>query len=200
MPKIYTKTGDAGETSLASGARVAKDCITMQVVGALDELNAALGLSAAVIASDACLPVGRKQSPHEIATSFAFGELLAMTEKIQRDLFKVGGEVVILQSDLNKSVDKIGESEIVELENWTDKFWQDLPELKHFILPGGSLESAQLHLARAICRRTERELVAFGRTAKLRPEVYQYLNRLSSFLFAAARYVNFKNSVKETVI
>jgi len=200
MIKIYTKTGDTGETSLAHGARVAKDCIIMKVVGELDELNAALGLANAVIASLSHPKAGlAKQSPHEIAMSLAFSELLAMTEKIQRDLFKVGGEVAALQSELVKNLEKVGGIEITELENWIDKMWAELPELKHFILPGGSLPSAQLHLARAICRRVERELVSFGRDMELRLELYKYFNRLSDFLFTVARYVNFKNGEKEVV-
>jgi len=204
MPKIYTKTGDRGETSLLGGGRVTKDCITMQVVGELDELNAALGVVVVVIASPKGEAIPKKR---EIASS-SFALLLAMTKKIQRDLFKVGAEVagaqlIIpakegIQDNTSRRLDPrirgddiVSGKEIAALEKSIDEMSAQLPELRNFILPGGSELSARLHLARAICRRTERALVAFGREQKLRPELYQYLNRLSDWLFTAARHANF---------
>jgi cob(I)alamin adenosyltransferase len=137
--------------------------------------------------------------------------------KIQRDLFKVGAEIASLQIVIPAKAgiqgeqakrldprlhgdDRIGEKEIIELENNIDKMWGELPELKNFIIPGGSEASAHLHLARAICRRAERALVAFGKTVPLRPELYQYLNRLSDWLFTAARWVNFKTGEPENLV
>ncbi|MFA7654321.1 MAG: cob(I)yrinic acid a,c-diamide adenosyltransferase [Candidatus Magasanikbacteria bacterium] len=192
MLKIYTKTGDQGETSLLGGGRVTKDCITMQVAGELDELNATLGVVASVIAR----PKGSKQSQcSQRVASSSLSLLLAITKKIQCDLFKVGAEVVSGQIKNQKAKIKkqivISEKEILELEKSIDEMSAQLPELRNFILPGGSEVSAQLHLARAICRRAERALVAFGQEQKIRAELYQYLNRLSDWLFIAARYVNF---------
>ena len=181
MIKIYTKTGDSGETSLLGGGRVTKDCITMHVVGELDELNAVLGVVGANFSAE-------------------FLELKKQIEKIQTDLFKVGAEMVSLQSEVNKNLVKVGESEIVELENGIDKMWTELPELKNFILPGGSIAGAHLHQARTICRRAERALVGFGREQNIRPEIYQYLNRLSDWLFAAARWANLKLKIDETKV
>lgn len=191
--KIYTKTGDAGETGLFGGGRVTKDCITMQVVGELDELNAAIGIAVAVIPTEA------EESLDHILI------------KIQRDLFKVGVEVASGQTEGIRyqvsgcelqviSSKLISEKEIVELEKSIDVLWDELPKLKNFIIPGGHIASAQLHLARAICRRAERALVAFGKTISLRPELYQYLNRLSDWLFTAARWVNFKTGEKENLV
>ncbi len=178
--KIYTKTGDAGETSLFGGTRVTKDCITMQVVGELDELNSVLGVAEAQLSSD-------------------FGDLKKQIIKIQSDLFKVGAELASLQNELGKVINKVGESEIKELEKEIDNIWPHLPELKNFILPGGSLAGAHLHQARTICRRTERALVTFGKHQELRADLYAYLNRLSDWLFAMARFVNFKFGISETV-
>jgi len=199
MSKIYTKTGDAGETSLLGGERVTKDCITMQVVGELDELNAALGVTLSVI-------------PSEVD-----GSLVVLLRKIQSDLFRVGAEVAVvqfvipakagIQGDMIGRLDPhlreddiIGKLEISELEQSIDEMSAALPKLKNFILPGGAAAAAYLHLARAICRRVERALVAFGKKQKLRPELYQYLNRLSDWLFTAARYVNFKLGIKESKV
>jgi len=179
MTKIYTKTGDTGETSLLSGERVTKDCITLQVVGELDELNSKLGEAVAHLFDNP--PV----------------EFLI---KVQRDLFKVGAEVASLQTKVNDSLEKVGEKEILEFEESIDACWEDLPELKNFILPGGCLTAAHLHHARTICRRAERALVHLGKEKNIRPELYKYLNRLSDYLFAAARWVNHEEGVEEIKI
>lgn len=179
MNKIYTKTGDAGETSLVGGERVTKDCITLQVTGELDELNSKIGEVTAILFDNP--PV----------------EFLI---KIQRDLFRVGSEVASLQMSVGGGVDKITETEAEELENMIDSFWKDLPELKSFVLPGGSLAGAHLHSARAICRRAERALVALGKEKEVRSELYKYLNRLSDYLFTAARWVNKEEGAEEVKV
>ena len=133
------------------------------------------------------------------------GSLSQFLQSIQRDLFKIGSELAGLQTSL-ENIEKIGQDKIVAMEKMIDKFWSELPELKNFILPGGSTTGAHLHLARVICRRVERSLVSFCQSLKsedrspkpnLRPELYMYLNRLSDFLFAAARWVNFKAGEEE---
>ncbi len=178
--KIYTKTGDTGQTSLLGGARTNKDCIELMVIGETDELNAELGMARAFLNGQ---------------------ELAEFLREISRDLFKAGAEIAAAQNEkVAASLVKIGSAQILALENKIDEYWEQLPELKNFILPGGSQAAASLHCARAICRRAERALVTLGRDKKLRPEIYQYFNRLSDFLFAAARFVNFKNGEKEEIV
>lgn len=165
--KIYTKTGDKGETGLLGGKRVGKESLEIQLIGEVDELNAALGIAILFITEE---------------------KLKLFLQNIQRDLFKIGAELAGLQfSNQIVDLEKIG-----KMEKIIDEFWAELPELKNFILPGGSVVGAHLHQARAICRRAERQLVAFGRNVSVRSELYIYLNRLSDFLFASARWVNFK--------
>lgn len=177
--KIYTKTGDAGETSLLGGKRVGKNCLEIEVVGELDELNAALGLVLVVMIE----PV-----------------LRLFIKEIQKDLFKVGSEIASLQTVIAreaKQTQTISNEETKKLETKIDELWGALPELKNFILPGGSEAGARLHLARAVCRRAERRLAELGKKFPARPELYQYLNRLSDFLFTAARWVNNNEKIKE---
>lgn len=173
---IYTKTGDKGETGLLGGVRVSKNCLEMGLIGEVDELNAVLGVAILFITKE---------------------KLKLFIQNIQRDLFKIGAEFASLQTALSGSLEKIGDNRVMEMEKMIDEFWFELPELKNFILPGGCEAGARLHLARTVCRRLERELVAFGKTTPLRPGLYIYLNRLSDFLFAAARWVNFKAGVHE---
>lgn len=189
--KIYTKTGDKGETSLLGGKRIDKNCLEMRLIGEVDELNAALGI---VLVSLHC----HSERSEESLSSFL--------QNIQRDLFKIGAEFASLQTPLSESMEKINSDRVVEMEKMIDEFWSELPELKNFILPGGCEAGARLHLARTICRRLERELVAFGKSedrspkSNLRPELYIYLNRLSDFLFTAARWVNFKAGEEEILV
>lgn len=170
MTKIYTKTGDAGETSLLRGERVTKDCVTIRVVGELDELSCVLGIARAC------------------ARPIPAGDLAARIEKIQADLLRLGAEVAAAQRESVAAANKISLAEVEDLEKQIDEMSTDLPELKNFILPGSGEADAYLHLARAVCRRAERELVALGKDAPVRAEAFAYLNRLSDWLFTAARY------------
>lgn len=176
MIKIYTKTGDTGETSLLGGQRVTKDCITLQVVGEIDELNSKMG---------------------EVVAHLWEEEPAAFLKKIQQDLFKTGAEIASLQTEFNAKVVKIEQTEIEELENHIDAFAEQLPELTNFILPGGNLSASHLHHARTICRRVERELVSLGKEKEVRPELYKYFNRLSDYFFTAARWINWNDGVEE---
>jgi len=208
MSKIYTKTGDQGETSLLSGERVTKDCINLRIVGELDELNSVLGIVVSFCYTELVFDKSLKQVKDEIFN-------------IQKNLFKLGSELASLQNFISadncteKSTDnenplvvsagvkRMGEISIKDtekLEKQIDSMWAKLPELKNFILPGGSPVGAYLHLARTICRRAERELVSLGKEKKIRAEVYQYLNRLSDFLFTAARFVNYRLGIEEIKI
>ena len=189
--KIYTKTGDAGQTSLLTGERVYKDCLVLKVVGELDELNAVLGMAIGALKNNPALKI--------------VGTFLLT---VQKDLFKVGAEIASAQMK-NKRAVKIGEedfkglitnAEIEIMEKEIDKMWGELPELKSFVLPNGCDAGAVLHLARTVCRRAERELITLEKEREIRIEVGKYLNRLSDYLFCAARFVNYKNGVVEIVV
>ena len=189
---IYTKTGDKGETSLLGGKRVSKSCLEMQVIGEIDELNACLGVVVALLSPSAREGVG--------GVGVERKGIFLFLQSIQRDLFKVGAELASLQSPLGDKINKIDNTRVGEMEVYIDKFWSELPELKNFILPGGSLAGAEIHRARTVCRRAERQLVDFSKNNAIRPELSIYINRLSDFLFALARFVNSKEGVEEIIV
>jgi cob(I)alamin adenosyltransferase len=163
LSKITTRTGDRGETGLGDGSRVPKDSARVHALGDLDELNSALGV---LLAEDV---------PATIRGTL---------EQVQQDLFDLGGEVSIPGHSLLKA-ESVGRLEAA-LEGWN----ADLPALKEFILPGGSRAAAAAHLARTVCRRAERSLVALGRAEPVGDIARRYLNRLSDALFVAGRALN----------
>jgi len=160
LSKIYTRTGDAGETGLGDGSRVPKDSLRIECNGEVDELNCLVGL------------VLVHELPEFVADS--------LTE-VQHKLFDLGGE---LSMPGYKAMDA---SDVERLEQDLDHLNKDLPPLKEFILPGGGPAAAACHQARAVCRRAERRLVALGRKEELGTEGRRYLNRLSDLLFVMAR-------------
>lgn len=163
LSKIYTRTGDAGETGLGDGTRVPKESARIQALGDIDELNSTVGL---LLTED--LPVAARDA------------LLA----IQHDLFDLGGEVCI------PGREAISEAQVKELENLLEGFNADLAPLKEFILPGGSRAAGFAHLARTVCRRAERSVVALARHEQVSERARQYLNRLSDLLFVIGRVAN----------
>ena len=168
--KIYTRTGDAGETGLFGGARVGKDDPRVEAYGTVDELNS-------------CLGVVRALGP-SAQTDQALQE-------IQSDLFTVGAELACIPGKEDKlRMTPIGETDIARLEGWIDRSEEPLEPLKNFVLPGGCPAAAELHRARTVCRRAERRTLTAGRSSSIRPEVVIYLNRLSDLLFVFARYEN----------
>jgi cob(I)alamin adenosyltransferase len=173
MSKIYTRTGDDGETGLLGGSRVRKDDLRIAAIGAVDELNAALGVVRAELARMERMPTDVDQ----------------VVERIQHQLFGVGAELASPQA-VNETAGQIRSANITALEEAIDSWEARLEPLREFILPGGSAAAAQLHLSRAVCRRAERLLVALSAVAPLRQELLQYLNRLSDALFVAARRAN----------
>lgn len=175
--KIYTKTGDTGETGLFGGARVAKDHARIEAYGTLDELNAVLGL--------ALVGAGRADE--------AF---CAALERVQSELFQVGAELATPQGK-SVGIELIGESQVVALEAEIDRMETRLAPLKTFILPGGSELSARIHVARTVCRRAERALVSLHHVESVRSEVLRYVNRLADYLFVAARYANLQAKVSD---
>jgi cob(I)alamin adenosyltransferase len=171
--KIYTRTGDAGQTSLFGGARVGKDDARIEAYGTVDELNSFLGLARAV------WPNG------------PIDEELAY---VQNDLFDIGAQLAAPGSDRFPGADA---KRIEALEQRIDSMERELEPLKNFILPGGSPAAAHLHVARTVCRRAERRVVALQDDAAGTSIVY--LNRLSDFLFVAARYANTKQGVADVL-
>lgn len=180
--KIYTKTGDKGETSLYGGTRVSKAAARVESYGTLDELNAFIGLAKAEISDE---------------------KVLSQLQKIQFDLFTVGSEAatptdkLILANGKSRLDLLISEEEIVELERWMDNFDAELEPLQFFILPSGGKAAASVHVCRTVCRRAERAMVHLNETEEVRPELIKYLNRLSDYLFILARYISKISGEKE---
>jgi cob(I)alamin adenosyltransferase len=176
--KIYTRTGDAGETGLFDGTRVSKADPRVDAYGAIDETNAWLGLARAS---------GLDQ------------ELSGMLETIQRDLFAVGARLADPAQRIAERVTKaaVRPDAIAQMERWIDALEAELPPLRRFIVAGGSPAGATLHVARTVCRRAERRIVSLGSDA-IEPEVLAYVNRLSDFLFVLARAANRRAAVTET--
>lgn len=180
MPKIYTKTGDGGETSLLRG-RVRKDCLEIKILGDIDELNASLG----VLISEL------KNNDHK--------SIVENLEKIQKDLFVIGANVAALDIQI-ENLPRLKEKDVIALEDWIDKMENGLVSLHNFILPGGGGGAAQSFLARAVCRRAESNFIALGnKYQKIDPLIKKYLNRVSDVLFVLARFLNDKIGEKETI-
>ena len=161
LSKIYTRTGDDGSTGLGDGSRVAKDSARVEAYGTVDELNSTIGM---VLACE-----GVDDAVRETLT------------QVQHELFDLGGELCI------PGMAMIEDADITRLEQSLDGFNEPLPPLKDFILPGGGMAASCCHLARTVCRRAERELIALGRVESIRPQAQQYLNRLSDLLFVLGR-------------
>jgi cob(I)alamin adenosyltransferase len=163
LTKIYTRTGDAGETGLGDGTRVPKESARIQALGDIDELNSTVGL---LLAED--LPPAIREA----------------LEGVQHDLFDLGGEISI------PGRQAISDPHVKRLEHLLDGFNADLPPLKDFILPGGARAAACAHLVRTVCRRAERSLVALARSEPVSERSRQYLNRLSDLAFVIGRLAN----------
>ncbi|MEK6302074.1 MAG: cob(I)yrinic acid a,c-diamide adenosyltransferase [Acidobacteriota bacterium] len=173
ISKVYTRTGDAGETSLVGGARVSKASQRVDAYGDVDELNSLIGLARACLADD------------------EVDETLSL---IQNDLFTLGAD---LASPSEIDVPRIQTSFVETLEELADRFLAELEPLKEFILPGGSQAGATLHLARTVARRAERRVVALSNAEDVNDLAVVYLNRLSDLLFILARTVNRREGIPE---
>ncbi|WP_106534794.1 cob(I)yrinic acid a,c-diamide adenosyltransferase [Planomicrobium soli] len=176
--KIYTKTGDKGMTSLVYGSRVAKNDVLVEAYGTCDEANSMIGLAVGHMAEEFF------EGKEELNQAF---------HEIQTKLFHVGAE---LATPKGKEVKwQLTEQDVEKLEQWIDLYDEKVPQLDNFILPGGHPAGAALHVARTVVRRTERTAISIGE--EVSPTVLAYLNRLSDFLFVAARFVNIKLGKKE---
>jgi cob(I)alamin adenosyltransferase len=174
--KIYTKTGDGGDTALFGGGRVGKDDVRVDAYGQVDELNSVLA----------------------VARAEGLGDLDALTRTLQEQLFTVGSILATPSgTKAAKSIPPLGARWVVEMEQAIDAFDQQLRPLSTFILPGGSRAAAYLHLARTVCRRAERRVVPLARAGKVEPAVVVYLNRLSDLLFTMARVANLRAQVDD---
>lgn len=166
--RVYTRVGDDGSTALGGGQRVQKDSLRIEAYGTVDELNSVIGVAVAAGLHDSMKP------PFFI---------------IQQVLFNVGSDLCILEADkLRFKVPGIEQHHVDQLEGWIDGWNDDLEPLKSFILPGGDVAAAQLHVARTVCRRAERITIALSRGEPVGEFVVPYLNRLSDLLFVASRY------------
>lgn len=178
-PRIYTKTGDAGDTGLFDGTRVQKCDPRVDAYGEVDELSACLGLARAHLGADA-------------------NDLVDLLHHIQQTLFAVGARLADPRHRISDRVAKaaLNDEHVLALEGHIDRLETEAPPLRHFILAGGSAAAASLHLARAVCRRAERRVVSLGPDA-VDPVVVVYLNRLSDLLFVMARVANVRAGVRE---
>lgn len=172
--KIYTKTGDDGETGLFGGPRVPKDHLRIECYGTVDELNSVVGL----------VRLQLKDSAAEASRA-----LDAELERVQNELFDLGAALAT-PDPIKFGIPGVSDEAIAFVERSIDRFEQDLEPLKQFILPGGAPAAAYLHLARTVCRRAERLTVALARQSDIAPTSVIYLNRLSDWFFVAARWMN----------
>ena len=170
LTKIYTRTGDDGTTGLGGGQRVAKDALRIETYGTVDELNSQLGVA---------LAAGLEAT------------LAAELTRVQNELFHLGSDLCVLEADkATRPGPRIEEKHVRALETAMDRMTEPLGPLTNFILPGGSVGAAQLHVARTVCRRAERLAVALAREEAIGTSVIPYLNRLSDALFVMARWEN----------
>jgi cob(I)alamin adenosyltransferase len=184
--RVYTRTGDAGETRLVGGASTHKDSLRVEAYGTVDELNAVLGVSRA--ANDE-ISVGKGVE--------AARELAAVLEGLQNELFDLGSELATPAGETWAGMITIGPAEVLALENTIDRCQEDLEDLKSFILPAGGRVAASLHQARTVCRRAERDVLRLHRVEPASPEVLKYLNRLSDLLFVLARWISHHTGTPE---
>jgi len=179
--KIYTRTGDLGETGLFGGKRVSKSHRRVSAYGTVDELNAALGMAVSVLGD---------------------GEISSNVGLVQQDLFGLGASLATPSAEdgsVRAKASLLPLHRIEVMEGWIDGATRETEELKNFILPGGTAGAAALHLARTICRRAEREVVRLGVEEAVDPGIVRYLNRLSDLLFALARLENHRAGVADVL-
>jgi cob(I)alamin adenosyltransferase len=179
ITRVYTRTGDDGTTGLGGGQRVPKDSVRIAAYGTVDELSSAIGVAVALGLDP---------------------KLAAALARIQNELFNVGSDLCILEEDkAAMPVPVVEERHVDDLERLMDELQSELTPLENFILPGGTPGAAQLHVARTVCRRAEREVIRLSRQEPVGPQVVRYLNRLSDALFVMARYENLKRGVPDVL-
>ncbi|HTM52012.1 MAG TPA: cob(I)yrinic acid a,c-diamide adenosyltransferase [Bryobacteraceae bacterium] len=186
LNRIYTKGGDAGETSLAGGQRLPKDARRIEAYGTVDELNAWVGA--------ACLTCEQLSVERSGLT-----RLTAILRRVQHELFNLGSILATLPGDVHPRQAQVTEVEIRTLESEIDEMNAGLPGLRSFVLPGGCRANVELHVCRTVCRRAERVCVSLAREGEAPPEAVRYLNRLSDAFFVWSRWVSQQLGVPETL-
>src|SRR6202050_5153045 len=180
LNRIYTKTGDQGQTHLAGGQRVSKDSARIECYGTVDELNAFIGMAA-------------------VSAAESVPTLVPILRRVQHELFNLGSILATQPQDVHPKQARVTEAEIHQLEIEIDRMNEDLAPLRSFVLPGGTRLNTELHACRTICRRAERLAVTLAREEPIPPETVQYLNRLSDAFFVWSRLVNHLLGVPEVL-
>jgi cob(I)alamin adenosyltransferase len=184
--RVYTRTGDRGDTGLAGGQRVPKDGARIEAYGTVDELNSFLGVARASIT---------EMSGMEPRLAV----LGAIILRVQHELFNLGSILATLPQDVHPRQARVTDTEVEQFEREMDRMNEDLPPLRSFVLPGGSRLNGELHVVRTVCRRAERACVALGRVESIPPEAVRYLNRLSDALFVWSRWASHVTNAPETL-
>ncbi|MBC7928001.1 MAG: cob(I)yrinic acid a,c-diamide adenosyltransferase [Bryobacteraceae bacterium] len=182
LNQIYTKRGDTGETSLVGGQRLPKDDLRIECYGTVDELNSHLGL--------ACVEA------QQVSSTLPLSIILL---RVQHELFNLGSILATLPEDVGPQQPRVTEIDIAQLEAEIDAMNAELPELRSFVLPGGNLLNAHLHVCRTVCRRAERVAVTLARKEPVPEEAVKYLNRLSDALFVWSRWASLKLHTDEVL-
>jgi cob(I)alamin adenosyltransferase len=177
--RVYTRRGDAGATSLASGERVSKDDLRIEAYGTVDELNSFVGLA--------------RESARDLP------ELSGILLRVQHELFNLGAILATTPENVHPKQARITAAESEQLEREIDRMNADLPPLRSFVLPGGSRLNAELHVCRTVCRRAERLAVSLAAESHVDPEALAYLNRLSDALFVWSRWASHRTGAPETL-
>lgn len=184
--RVYTKSGDRGQTSLAGGQRVSKDSLRIEAYGAVDELNAFMGIA-------------RQTAEELVAEHPEIAVLDDILKRVQHELFNAGSILATLPQDVHPKQARITEAEITKLEQEIDRMNEDLPELRSFVLPGGCRLNAELHVCRTVCRRAERICVALSQKEDVDGATMRYLNRLSDALFVWSRWASHALGIAEVL-
>jgi cob(I)alamin adenosyltransferase len=179
ITRVYTRTGDAGDTALVGGRRVPKDAPRIEAYGTIDELNAAIGLA-------------RAFNAERLKKSAAHRRLDETLRRLQNELFDLGSELATPEDAVYEGMFRVGSAQVTGLERLIDECQKDLAPLKSFVLPGGGRVGSFLHLARTVCRRAERRLLALSRVEPIGEWPLKYVNRLSDLLFVLSRWVGAK--------
>lgn len=181
--RVYTKSGDAGMTSVLGGKRLPKDSPRIEAYGSVDELSSTVGLLRALILREAT-----QSSAHKGDTTAQFGAISQQLAQIQNKLFDIGSDLATPTEVKKEGRVAIHAADVSHLEAAMDQWTPQLPELTSFVLPGGGLLSAQAHVARTVCRRIERLVLTFSREETVAPLILIYFNRLSDYFFVLSRY------------
>jgi cob(I)alamin adenosyltransferase len=176
ITRVYTRTGDGGDTALVGGKRVPKDSPRVEAYGTIDELNSVVGLA-------------RVFNEENVTASEAHRFLDMVLRHIQDELFDLGSELATPEEFFQEGMYRVGEAEVKKLERLIDKCQNDLAPLNSFVLPGGGRLGAYLHQCRTVCRRAEREILRLSRVEDINPLVVKYFNRLSDLFFVLSRWI-----------